>query len=229
MAEASEKDRAYLPALCALTLTTGLVDAVSYLGLGHVFTANMTGNVVLLGFAIAGAPGFSIKRSIAALVAFLVGAVGGGHMCRKKTAGPERNFVMGLIAESCLLGVATAVAIWSAGSTQLHLLIIITASAMGIRNAVVRALAIPDMTTTVLTLTLTGLAADSSLAGNGNPRWTRRVASVVCMLVGAAVGAKLLMYSLVLPLAIAALLPLICAVSLYRRKLQISLAGARSF
>jgi uncharacterized membrane protein YoaK (UPF0700 family) len=43
-----------LMALMALTAVSGLVDAVSYLGLGHVFTANMTGNVVVLGFAAAG-------------------------------------------------------------------------------------------------------------------------------------------------------------------------------
>src|SRR5580704_12648879 len=45
--------------LATLTVVSGVVDAVSYFGLGHVFTANMTGNVVLIGFALAGAPGFS--------------------------------------------------------------------------------------------------------------------------------------------------------------------------
>ena len=227
MMEVSDKDRANVPALCLLTLTTGLIDAVSYLALGHVFTANMTGNVVLLGFATAGAPGLSIKRSLTALVAFLLGAIGGGRLCREKTAGPERNFITGLIAESCLLGVATAVAIGSTGATQRYLLIIITAIAMGIRNAVVRALAVPDMTTTVLTLTLTGLAADSSVAGNGNPRWGRRVAAVLCMLTGAAAGAKLLMYSLSLPLIIAALIPLLCAISLAKTRPEVKLAQTR--
>jgi uncharacterized membrane protein YoaK (UPF0700 family) len=49
-------------ALLVLTLTTAIVDAVSYLGLGHVFTANMTGNIVFLGFGIAGSGGFPSSR-----------------------------------------------------------------------------------------------------------------------------------------------------------------------
>ena len=67
-------DRSLPAVLLALTASTGLIDAVSYLALGHVFTANMTGNVVFLGFAVAGAPGLSIPRSAAAVGAFLTGA-----------------------------------------------------------------------------------------------------------------------------------------------------------
>ena len=58
------------PLLLGLTLVTGLVDAFSYLVLGHVFVANMTGNVVFLGFALVGAPGFSIGASAVALVGY---------------------------------------------------------------------------------------------------------------------------------------------------------------
>ena len=77
-AEVSEPDRpprTLLRTLTALTMVSGLVDAVSYLGLGRVFTANMTGNVVVLGFAAAGAPGFSFLANFLSLGAFLVGAV----------------------------------------------------------------------------------------------------------------------------------------------------------
>src|ERR1700733_10866894 len=66
--------------LVSMTLVTGLVDAFSYLVLGHVFVANMTGNVVFLGFAVAGAPGFSIAASLAAIAAFVVGALLGGRL-----------------------------------------------------------------------------------------------------------------------------------------------------
>jgi uncharacterized membrane protein YoaK (UPF0700 family) len=66
------------PLLLGLTLVTGLVDAFSYLALGHIFVANMTGNVVFLGFALAGAPGFSIASSLVALACFGVGALLGG-------------------------------------------------------------------------------------------------------------------------------------------------------
>ena len=64
----------------SLTIVTGLVDAVSYVGLGHVFVANMTGNVVFVGFALAGAPGLSVPASLAALGAFLIGAIAGGRI-----------------------------------------------------------------------------------------------------------------------------------------------------
>src|ERR1700722_14895797 len=66
------------PVLISMTLVTGLVDAFSYLALGHVFVANMTGNVVFLGFALVGAPGFSIAASGTALVSFWFGALVGG-------------------------------------------------------------------------------------------------------------------------------------------------------
>src|ERR1700727_702797 len=67
------------PLLVGLTVVTGLVDAFSYLVLGHVFVANMTGNVVFLGFAVVGAPGFSIAASLVALVSFAAGSVVGGR------------------------------------------------------------------------------------------------------------------------------------------------------
>jgi uncharacterized membrane protein YoaK (UPF0700 family) len=68
------------PLLLSMTLVTGLVDAFSYLVLGHVFVANMTGNIVLLGFALAGTPGFSIAASVTALVSFSAGALIGGRI-----------------------------------------------------------------------------------------------------------------------------------------------------
>src|SRR5437879_4984827 len=78
------------PVLLVLTVTTGLIDAVSVLGLGRVFTANMTGNVVFLGFALARVPGFSAVRSLAALAAFLAGAVIGGRLGIRLDGSPGR-------------------------------------------------------------------------------------------------------------------------------------------
>ena len=72
-------------ALLGLTFTTGLVDAVSYLGLGRVFTANMTGNIVFLGFGIAGSGGLPVLAPIVSLVAFLVGA-GAGELLAARLA-----------------------------------------------------------------------------------------------------------------------------------------------
>src|SRR5438093_21811 len=62
-------------ALIVLTFSTGLIDALSFLALGHVFTANMTGNVVFLAFAVGGATGLSAARSGTSLLAFMAGAV----------------------------------------------------------------------------------------------------------------------------------------------------------
>src|SRR5665213_3240431 len=75
-----DKNGPLAPILLALTVVTGLVDAFSYLSLGHVFVANMTGNVVFLAFALAGARGFSLLASVAALCAFSVGALAGGRL-----------------------------------------------------------------------------------------------------------------------------------------------------
>jgi len=81
-------------------------------------------------------------------------------------------------------------------SFQTFALIVLMALAMGTRNAAVRKLAIPDLTTTVLTLTITGLAADSSIANGNNPRLARRLGSVSAMFLGAALGAVIIHYSI---------------------------------
>jgi uncharacterized membrane protein YoaK (UPF0700 family) len=204
-------DRPLLWALGGLTLVSGVVDAVSYLGLGRVFTANMTGNVVLLGFAAAGAPGFSVAASLTSLGAFLVGAVGAGRLVRRV---PRRRWLLltalviegGLVAAACV--VAYGARSVSTGWAR-FVVILLLALGMGVRNAVIRRLAVPDVTTTVLTMTLTGLAADSSLAGGDNVRAGRRVGAVGAMVLGAFAGAWLfLRHGAGLPLAIAAVIVL---------------------
>ena len=83
MAPTGGHGRLLLGTLIGLTVISGLVDAVSYLGLGHVFTANMTGNVVLLGFAAAGASGFSAAACMTSLGSFLLGAAAAGRAARR--------------------------------------------------------------------------------------------------------------------------------------------------
>lgn len=197
-----------------LTVVSGLVDAVSYLGLGHVFTANMTGNVVLLGFAAAGAPGFSIPASLASLGSFLVGAACAGRITLH--IGSRRRWLLTAMAiEGVLAGAAAVVA--SSTSTigsgwPRYAVIVLMAFAMGVRNSTIRRLAVPDVTTTVLTMTLTGLAADSTLAGGTNPKVGRRTAAVVAMLVGAIVGAALFLHQgATIPLAVVAAMVLATA------------------
>jgi uncharacterized membrane protein YoaK (UPF0700 family) len=201
-------ERRLLVALLALTFVTGIVDAISFLGLGHVFTANMTGNVVLLGFALAGATGLSAARSIVSLLAFLAGAVLGGRLGLVMNNGPRRRriFTTGTV-EALLLFVSAAVSVGIAPAADpspgvLYAVIVLTAFAMGLRTATVRWLAVPDMTTTVLTQVLAALAAESVLAGGTNPRLGRRAAAVVLMLAGAALGVLLMGHGLTLPLAV---------------------------
>jgi uncharacterized membrane protein YoaK (UPF0700 family) len=199
------------PLLLLLSVTTGLVDAASVLGLGKVFTANMTGNIVFLGFAAAGTPGFAAAPFLVAIGTFLLGAFLAGRTGHTHAAKPLRHWLM--IAggvETALLAIAAAVAMDFKGAEpwRLFSIIALTAIAMGFRNATIRQLKVQDLTTTVLTLTLTGLAADSGLAGGSNPNWQRRVGGVAAIFVGAALGAALLLHAGLAPLALAALLVL---------------------
>lgn len=204
-----------LRTLIVLTLVSGLVDAVSYLGLGRVFTANMTGNVVVLGFAAAGAPGFSVTASLTSLGVFLVGAVTAGR-ASKRITGRRRLLITAMATEAILVGAAAVVAYLASTvgtGWGRYTVIALLAFAMGVRNAVIRHLAVRDMTTTVLTQTLTGLAADSSLAGGTNPRAGRRSAAVLAMAVGAFIGAALYLHQgAALPLVLAAAATAVTAV-----------------
>jgi uncharacterized membrane protein YoaK (UPF0700 family) len=199
-------------ALLVLTFSTGLVDAVSYLGLGRVFSANMTGNVVLLGFGIAGSGGLPVVAPLVSLAAFLAGAVAGGLLAKRLGDRHPQHIATTLAIEVSLLGIAAVLA----AAITIHpdaasgdIVIALLALAMGVRNATVRTLAIPDLTTTVLTMTLTAMAADSPLTGGSGQGLTRRVSAVVAMLTGALAGALLLKASLVLPLVAAAVLALL--------------------
>lgn len=204
-----------LPALLlALTVLTGVVDAVSILTLGRVFVANMTGNVVFVGFAIGGAPGFSLSASLAALGGFLLGAFVGG---RTIVAAERRRGVLlrdavivetGLLVAALVLAIATGAPFSEAIRDGLAALL---ATAMGLQNAVARKLAVPDLTTTVLTMTLTGIAADPHESAR-SPVVVRRLLAVAAMLTGAIVGALLVVgVSAVAALALAA--GLVAAVS----------------
>ena len=195
--------------LLVLTVVTGVIDAVSYLGLGRIMTANMTGNVLFLAFALAGAPGLSARRALFSLFGFLAGAIAGGRIHIAMTAsGNRRRWIWTAVsAEAALL---FAAALISTGLSpginlermQLVSVIVVAAMAMGLRNATIRQLGVPDMTTTVLTITLAGLAADSSLTRGGNSKIARRVASIVFMFAGAVFGTFLLRFGLTLPLAL---------------------------
>jgi uncharacterized membrane protein YoaK (UPF0700 family) len=186
------------PILLSMTVVTGLVDAFSYLTLGHVFVANVTGNVVFLGFALAGAPGFSIAASATAVAAFAAGAFAGGRLGARHSAHRGRLHSYSAATQAVFLAASVILAAVSGSpvtSGFRYPLIAVLAICMGIQNAAARKLAVPDLTTTVLTLTITGIAADSTLAGGAGSRAGRRLTAVAAMLTGALAGAALVLHT----------------------------------
>ncbi|WP_225823507.1 YoaK family protein [Streptomyces naphthomycinicus] len=208
------------PLMLTLTLVTGLVDAVSYLALGHVFVANMTGNVVFLGFALGGAQSLSALASVVALAVFLLGALAGGRLGTRFAGHRGRLLTTATAAQTVLVAVGVLVAAIADGRVTTgvqYTLIVCLGIGMGLQNAVARRLGVPDLTTTVLTLTLTGLAADSPAAGGAAPRPGRRILSVLAMLLGTFVGAVLVLHGhLVLTLGLMLLLLAVVSVVTHR-------------
>ena len=196
----SEPERPPTPlvvTLAALTVVSGFVDAVSFLGLGHVFTANMTGNVALIGFAAAGAPGFSVWASLCALGAFLAGAVAGGRLA-PRIRPPRSLLLVAMVVEATCTATAAVVAgtVTNVGSGWPRFTIIaLLAGAIGLRNSAVRRVGVPLMSTTVLTSTMTALASSSRLAGGTNPHARLGATSVVSLFGGALVGAALVLHA----------------------------------
>jgi uncharacterized membrane protein YoaK (UPF0700 family) len=211
------KDGLLPPLLVTLTAVTGLVDAFSYLVLGHVFVANMTGNVVFFAFALAGVAGFSVTASVTAIGCFALGALVAGRLGRSLAS--RRELLLGITAAIQAVIVAEAVTMAALAATPMqtglrYALIVVLSATMGVQNATARKLAVPDLTTTVLTLTITGIAADHALAGATGAHAARRLISIAAMLVGALAGAVLVLHAhIVYPLAIA--LVLLVAVALF--------------
>ena len=216
--------------LLMLTIVTGMVDAVSVLALGRVFVANMTGNVVFAGFAIVGAPGFSLGASLFALGGFLVGAAAEGRVASRVGHDRALHLRAAAGAELALVVIALVIAAASGDPAVTHGLLDIApgsvpfgagisdavagllAIAMGIQNSAARKLAVPDLTTSVLTMTLTGIGSDSRAGRRGHLTLTRRLLAVLTMLAGAMAGAWLVLnIGAVVPLAVAAVLLAITA------------------
>jgi uncharacterized membrane protein YoaK (UPF0700 family) len=170
----------------------------------------MTGNIVFLGFAASGVPGFKVAPYVVAIASFMLGALIAGRVGKHHAGLPLRRWLLTAASvEAIFLWIAAGVAVGFDVATQspgsrVLIIIALTGLAMGFRNATIRQLKVPDLTTTVLTLTITGLAADSSAAGGANPNWARRIGSVAAIFLGAAIGAYLVTHGgLVAPLVLA--------------------------
>ncbi|HEY1451119.1 MAG TPA: YoaK family protein [Solirubrobacteraceae bacterium] len=193
---ADDKHGPLVPMMVALTVLTGVVDAASYLKLGHVFVANMTGNVVFLGFALAGAGGLSAVASLLALASFLLGALAGGWLSARHTDHRGRLLRDATVAQAGLIALAFTLSLVASeplGEPVRYTLVVLLALAMGVQNAAALRLAVPELTTTVLTRTLTGLASQASFVGGPGSQVGRRSIAVFAILLGAFCGALLVL------------------------------------
>ncbi|MEW1956609.1 YoaK family protein [Kineococcus sp. NPDC059986] len=207
--------------MLVLTFSTGIVDAVGYLGLDRVFTANMTGNVVILGMALTGSENLPIVGPVLALFGFLAGAALVGRVLRTAATGwTTASTWVFVVVGVVLAGLAAVTSVMDglpvpAGTTPPPAALAVTTVlgiAMGGQAAAARRLAVKDVTTVVVTSTLTGLAADSRLAGGNGDGWRRRLGAVVLILAGAAAGAALLRWHVGAGLGTAAAISLVAAV-----------------
>jgi uncharacterized membrane protein YoaK (UPF0700 family) len=185
--------------MLVLTFTTGIVDAVGYLGLDKVFTGNMTGNVVILGMALVGGDGLPILGPVLALAGFMGGAALGGRLLRR-AGGAWTHLTTALLSGvgAVMLGLALWLLIGGedpARGVQVTVTTLLGA-AMGAQAATARFIAVKDVTTVVVTSTITGLAADSVLGSGKGGGSSRRALAVALILAGAAVGAALLHWHL---------------------------------
>jgi len=186
--------KTHLGLMLALTFTTGIVDAVGYLGLDRVFTGNMTGNVVILGMALVGDTGLPVTGPLIALAAFMAGAAVGGRVLRTDAHGwtPRHTGLFGAVAAVVLVAAVPAVLVDVPGRTLQYAITAALGLAMGCQAATARHIAVSDVTTVVVTSTITGLASDSVLGSGGGQPWKRRAGAIALIGLGAVVGAGLL-------------------------------------
>ena len=184
-----------LAMLLLLTFSTGMVDAIGYLGFDKVFTGNMTGNVVILGMGLAGAEDVPVLRPALALVFFMIGAALSGRILGDIGEAWHRRttLIFGIVAAGCAglslyVGLVPDPEIGLAGTIFTSAL----SALMGAQAAAARKMKIADVTTVVVTSTIVGLASDSRLAGGSGVRWVRRLLAVMLILVGALAGAATL-------------------------------------
>lgn len=183
------------PLLVLLTVTSGLIDAYSYLQFHRIFLANITGNVLFLGFSIGGAKEVLWWASLLGIVAFVVGALLAGRIRFFHGNHLARHLLLATLLETALLGIAVAVEIvLDRGDDRVTaLLITVIGVAMGLQNATARSLSLPGLNTTVLTLSLSDMASGSSVVGGSGSNAGRRIVALLAMVCGAAVGAVLVL------------------------------------
>lgn len=209
------RDQFHLALMLALTFSTGIVDAVGYLGLDRVFTGNMTGNVVILGMALVGADDLPVLGPLLALVGFMAGAALGGRVLRRATPGWSAltTWLFGGVAAVIIVVAVVLYAIEDDLTRTVGITITtLLGAAMGVQAATARFIAVKDVTTVVVTSTITGLAADSWFGSGNGGGSGRRILAVLLILAGAGVGAALLEWHLGAGLLLAGVITLVVTV-----------------
>lgn len=188
---AVEAERVHLALMLGLTFNTGVVDAVGFLALDRVFIGNMTGNVVILGMGVVGADDLPVVGPTLALVGFLLGATIAGRVLRSAAGSWSTPVGILLLAVGAVTTLAGVVLVIASGLPVPAMITLSTglAVALGVQAATARHLAVKDVTTVVVTSTITGLAADSRFGGRSGRGGRRRLLAVALILVGAACGA----------------------------------------
>jgi uncharacterized membrane protein YoaK (UPF0700 family) len=188
--------------LAALACAAGAVDALSLLRLGDVFTANMTGNTVLLGIAVGERETARVLHSVAALAGFsagvLAGAIISGRPERSERNGWPRRVVLTLGIELVILfgfSVGWMVTAGEPAANAQYGLIAAAAVAMGMQSGAVGSVALPGVATTYVTGVLTGLVTHAAVGGASGGSLLRRAVVLVALLAGAAAGAGLLVWA----------------------------------
>jgi uncharacterized membrane protein YoaK (UPF0700 family) len=200
--------------LVGLTFSSGAVDAISYLALGKIFTAFMTGNLVFLGLSLAGAGTSDVVHAGLSLAAFVAGVVMSQSIVgsvRGATVWPQRVSIalaFVVVAQACFLAVWVVTSgrpSHSAGA----LLVVLSALAMGIQSGAVRALGVQAVFTTAVTATVIALAGDVETGNRSAPERLRLTGILVGLIAGVTAGALLVVharsYAAVLPLAVTTL------------------------
>jgi len=201
--------------MLALTCVTGLLDAVGYLGLDRVFTGNMTGNIVILGMGLAGADGLPVAGPLVALGGYVVGAALGGRLLQQhKPAWTPLVTAVFACSAAIFAGVATVLLLVPvAGASVVGIVIAGSIAAlMGVQASTARALAVADMTTVVVTSTITAYAGETLFAGGTAWLTHRRLWAIVAIFSGALAGAVLMRLHICVPVYLAAAMTAVVAV-----------------
>ena len=182
----------YTVGLLLLTVSTGAIDAVSYLALDRVFTGNMTGNVLFIGFALVGVDGIPLLNNVIALLGFVAGSIVSGRVIgRGHPRGLPRASAATLLVAAGVLSLLGVTLVLFTQLSEAGLLVVtfLLALCMGGQVSAVKPIGNSDVTTIVVTNTVANLARDTRLGGGTNASWLPRLLAIIAMFAGAAIGA----------------------------------------